>query len=81
MHLPTPEEVVHYGTYLVTVCSILHTALPPVGEFGEFPRFQKAYAFLVKLIEVIALGGRDKSNDRLPHSTNPSTSGGTNVVS
>ena len=42
----------------ITVCSILHTVLPPWEAFEEFPSLQKYYKLFVYLVGYAALNGR-----------------------
>lgn len=50
----TSQDIVYYAwlglTNLVTICSILSLMLPAVEDFNDFPRFQKWYRLVCKLI-------------------------------
>jgi hypothetical protein len=43
---------------IVTVCSILHTMLPPWDFLNEFPASQRYYRLLVYIIGFVALNAR-----------------------
>jgi len=42
----------------VTICSFLHTVMPPWEAFNDFPAVQKYYKLLVYIVGYIALNGR-----------------------
>lgn len=46
------------ATAIVTICSILHTMLPPWEALNDFPRAQKYYKLAVYVIGYLALSGR-----------------------
>lgn len=43
---------------VVTVCSFLHTVMPPWEAFNDFPSVQKYYKLLLFTVGYIALNGR-----------------------
>lgn len=45
-------------TTIVTVCSFLHTTLPPYEFLNDFPRAQAAYKLFLYVIAYIALNAR-----------------------
>jgi hypothetical protein len=42
----------------VTICSFLHTVMPPWETFNDFPRAQKVYKVIVYTVGYVALNGR-----------------------
>jgi hypothetical protein len=42
----------------VTVCSFLHTVMPPWETFNDFPRIQKVYKVALFTVGYVALNGR-----------------------
>lgn len=57
MHL-TLNSIFQYGSAVVTICSILHSFLPPWDFLNDFPRAQKYYKLLIYIIGYIALNAR-----------------------
>lgn len=41
-----------------TICSLLHSALPPWDFLADFPRTQKVYKVIIYIIGYIALNAR-----------------------
>ena len=46
------------ATNAVTICSVLHTALPPWDFLSDFPRVQKIYKLFVYLVGYVAVNWR-----------------------
>lgn len=64
----------------ITVCSILHTILPPWEVFTEWPTFQKYYKLLVYIIGYAALNGRSTLWQSLSTANGSKTSKAANGV-
>lgn len=50
--------IVDVATQTVTICSILHTVLPPWEKLNNYPRLQKAYKLFIYIIGYVAVSGR-----------------------
>lgn len=61
------------ATNVITICSVLHTILPPWDFLNDYPRVQAAYKLFVYLVGYIAVNARSALYQSL------STSNGTKV--
>ena len=53
-----PDNLVTYGTAIITGASVLHAMLPPVSVFDGWPKTQKTYALIVNVIGAIGINWR-----------------------
>lgn len=60
-------------TNVVTICSVLHTVLPPWDFLSDFPRVQAVYKLFVYIVGYIAVNARSALYTQL------STANGTKV--
>jgi hypothetical protein len=58
MHVPSLPTLISWGTSVVTICSVLHSVLPPWDFLDDFPTAQKLYKVLIYLIGYAAMNGR-----------------------
>lgn len=52
------HSIFDWGTRTVSVCSVLHTTLPPWEKLNNYPRLQRAYKLFIYIIGYVAVSGR-----------------------
>lgn len=52
------HSILDWGTRTVSVCSVLHTTLPPWEKLNNHPRLQAVYKMFIYVIGYVAVSGR-----------------------
>lgn len=76
MHHHLLSEIISVYTATVTICSLLHTTLPPWDFLEPWPTAQKYYKAFIYVIGYIGLNGRSTVYQSI--STSKKTNGTTN---
>lgn len=66
-----PHWIIDYGFGAVTVCSVLHTFLPPWDWLNDFPRAQKYYKAFIYFIGYVAINGRSTTYQSISMKNQP----------
>jgi hypothetical protein len=52
------HQIFDIAAYTVAGASVLYTVLPPWEQFGQWPKFQSAYQFILIFLKAVAINGR-----------------------